>query len=208
VPERGFSLLEVMIAVAILAVALTALLGNLGTLDSAHVANRETAKAQEIAQVLAERIQGARWTRLGTADEPWSWHRREPRSASDTPAIRPMTETDTTSGWIASAPRLVHNLLLQAPSGAGLGIEREPSGLDDLAVYLEYYRPAATADAATWSRRADYALAEDPATFSFGETDAALVRIVVRWHPRGAANPPAPQPPVRRSYELLVARTQ
>jgi prepilin-type N-terminal cleavage/methylation domain-containing protein len=172
----GFSLIEVMIAVAILATVLTAMAGNIFTLHKSHTATKELAKAQEIAQALAERVQGATWHSLGQTSEPWSWHRRE---GAAMPMPQPMTDR-------AVDP----NNDLQ-----GMGIIGEPSGIADSKVYLEYYLMSAFVDptSAAWmvgtraawqARRADpaFALTQDPAAMYLTEvTDAVIVRVVVTW---------------------------
>jgi len=172
----GFSLVEVMIAVAILAMVLTAMAGTIFTLNKSHAATKELAKAQEIAQALAERVQGATWHSLGTTSEPWSWHRRD---GAAMPMPQPMTD---------QAPDANNDLQT-------LGIITEPSGLADSRVYLEYYLMAAFVDptssawmvasrAAWQARRADptFALTQDPAAMDLTEvTDAVIVRVLVTW---------------------------
>ncbi len=94
----GFTVLEVMIAVAVMATALSALVSTIFTLNVAHQGNKETAKAQEIAQLLIERVQGGSWHALGRQMSSqsdlnaWSWHRRD--GAGVTEPV-PLSELDT-----------------------------------------------------------------------------------------------------------------
>jgi prepilin-type N-terminal cleavage/methylation domain-containing protein len=171
----GFSLIEVMIAVAILATVLTAMAGNIFTLHQAHTATKELAKAQEIAQALAERVQGGAWHSLGQTSQPWSWHRREGAVA---PLPQPMTNQGDPDNDLQT-----------------LGIISGPSGLADAQVFLEYYLMAAFVDptssawmvgsSAGWqARRADptFVLTQDPAVMDLTEvTDAIIVRVLVTW---------------------------
>ncbi len=206
-PDRAaFSLIEVMIAVAILGFALMTMLGNIGTLSGAHQFNQETAKAQEIAQILAERIHGAKFTLLGTIDHPWSWQRRETGPA----AHPPLTETDLTTGLAAypvvyaGAPRYVHNLRVRpveaTPTDRGVGFVRVATGLENLRVYLEYYQPGATSTGATWAVRQAFLYPDLATPSSIIDDNALIARIVVRWRGRGSS--------VDRIYEMVMARAR
>jgi prepilin-type N-terminal cleavage/methylation domain-containing protein len=138
VRSRGFSLMEVMISVAVLATVLTAVISSSFTLRQIQRSAQEQSQVEELANHLAERILGANWDWLGR-DRPddldagieyqrgaWSWHRRATgRLASQTPVNPPLTET--------AAVTTNSNLI-------GVGLLAQPSGIDDLKVYLEYYR--------------------------------------------------------------------
>ena len=71
----GFSVLEVMVAMSILAMAVLSLASLLVPLSKQQKVLDENSRAAEIAHILLERVQGAAWFRLG--QDPWSWHRRE-----------------------------------------------------------------------------------------------------------------------------------
>lgn len=171
----GFTMVEVMIAVAIMATALSALVSTVYTLNQAHQGNKETAKAQEIAQVLIERLQGASWHALGRRMSTqsdlnaWSWHRRDGAAATEP---RPLAETDnvvvdmttyhlainnpltldpnlTATGFDlarAQAIRAANGLAANRPL-RGLGLWGGASALGNLNVYVEYYDMAVCTDA-------------------------------------------------------------
>ncbi len=127
-------MLEIMIAVAILATALSIMLGTIFTMHQARAAIDEEIKVQAIAQSLVERLQGARWDDLGkdVATYPgrnaWSWHRRATKQLAYSPTMDPATPPMTDF-----AVRDVDDL-------TKLGIISEPSGVKGLQVYLEYYQ--------------------------------------------------------------------
>ena len=187
------TLLEVMVALAILSFAVIAMMGNIATLDRAHRAAKETAVAQQLAQVLAERFQGATWHTLGQGAEHWSYHRRQ-RAGAGNP---PLSETDATT----VAGVRVNNL-------EGLGLLTAPSGLRDLKVYVEYYAMGLCQDAGgAWQIAAGPAFRArlaDP-TWWLPETaldlrdvaDAVVIRLRVTWSDRDGG---------ARRHELVFAR--
>lgn len=147
--RRGFSLMEVMIAVAVLSVALLAAASNIMSLNQAHAAQREDAAVQVIANQLIERIMGATFSQLGQAvpqtiqadQNAWSWQRR----ATPLPAAVAIQYNEISGGGAVTAP-------INPPMGeygtdpmyattdlVQLGIEGQQSGISNLRVYLEYY---------------------------------------------------------------------
>jgi len=138
--RAGLSLVEVLMSVAILVTVLAAAFTGLFNLHSAQQTAHEYSVAQRTAQIIAERIMGATWSKLGQEVEPWSWHRRSaPRalrvdggalttatpptySNNSSPRNPPMTET------AANASNLI-----------ALGLVSGPTGVRDLTVYVEYY---------------------------------------------------------------------
>ncbi len=205
--HAGFSILEVMIAIAILTTALAAIIGVIYTLHQSRTALDEEIKAQAIAQIMVERLQGARWDDLGkdVAEYPnrnaWSWHRRATNqlayvSATGAPVVPPMTER---------AARDVDDLIK-------LGILTEPSGMNDLRVYLEYYQMSlidsineTLLSASTKNSRQVWLeavgnpqlnvspsgptatdrnvfLPEDPSEINIGQVDGAIMmRVIISW---------------------------
>ncbi len=133
--RHGFSLLEVMIAIVILASALSVAIGTIFTLHQGRAALEEELKAQAIAQVMVERLQGASWDSLGKymdavpGHNAWSWHRRATKQLVFTPSMDPTV----TPPMQEKAKRPEDDLI-------ALGILSSPSGVRNLKVYLEYYQ--------------------------------------------------------------------
>jgi len=128
----AFSMIEVMVAVAILATALSIMLGTIYTMHQSRAAIDEEIKVQAIAQNLVERMQGARWDDLGkdvpgyTGHNAWSWHRRATRQLAISPTmINGPMQDDAASDY---------------DDLTKLGLLTERSGVPGLRVYLEYYQ--------------------------------------------------------------------
>ena len=160
--RSGLSMIELMIAMAILSIVLVSSLSGFFSLRQSQRASNDETIAKEVAQSLSERVMGATWELLGrnrdvATDETqyaWSWHRRElKRNATEKVLLPPMTdrdwtaaEMDATSGAIGKdlantsvamiGPASCHNLIKQKL------IDRQ-TGLRDLKVYLEYYHASA-----------------------------------------------------------------
>lgn len=187
-PGRGaFSMLEVMIAFAVLATVMTILASNLYTLSHVRTAMKERAVAQEIARLVSERIQSQVFSSLGTggSDMGWSWHRRLTPAPGSTAATNPLTETAANSA---------DNLI-------GQGLLQEPSGVPGLAVFMEYYRPTLISAMAASADPAKVWQEVTTATGAFaGDTthlcpdlnplkdiqdepgQFAIIRVIVRWN--------------------------
>jgi prepilin-type N-terminal cleavage/methylation domain-containing protein len=133
--RQGLSMLEVMISIAIMASALAMVGGLMFTLHQGRSMIDEEIKVQAIAQIITERLQGARWDDLGRdiADYPnrnsWSWHRRATKQLAIVPSMNPLV----TPPMQEKAARAVDDLVK-------CGILTEPSGVRNLKVYLEYYQ--------------------------------------------------------------------
>jgi len=171
------TMIELMIAVAIMAVALSAMLSGLFTLSQAHQSGKEMAKVQQIAQVFAERVQGATWHTLGTRAQPWSWHRRE--------------------GAAVGMPQPLREKAVNAADDLqALGLISDASGLADLRVHLEYVTMPALVDptsgawmvrtAKEWNARrsnAAFVMTQDPDAFDLREVeDAVIIRVLITWN--------------------------
>ena len=102
---KAFSLLEVMISVAVLATVLMAVMSSSYTLRQVQRSAKEQSQVEELTANLAERIMGANWEWIGR-DRPnevvngttinykkgaWSWHRREQRWTGPSSARVPLT---------------------------------------------------------------------------------------------------------------------
>lgn len=214
----GMSMLEIMIAVAILATALSIMLGTIFTMHQSRASLDEEIKVQAIAQTLVERLQGARWEDLGRdistypARNAWSWHRRATKqlvhaAAADFP--RPLRD---------QAAIKEHDLI-------ATGVLNELSGIPGLQVYLEYYQMAVMDQVSqslrdnpkldprrVWtnlvgnpqagtgpiSSDASIYLPEDPTVFDLSALEPAVImRVLVRWQPSIGGV---------RWHELVVAR--
>jgi len=221
----GFTLVEVMIAMALLAITLSAIAANLFSLNGAHTSNREEAKVREISQLLGERLMGASWDTLGTSVSGqiglngWSWHRRATSNPNvpNSPIYECLQENPSPT---ASETDPDSRDLLK------LGLISGPTGIRGLRVYLEYYQMTilneirllttqATPLSATaaWQREVgeprtspvmtmnpltDITIQESTATINLAQIDPAVVmRILVRWEPQSGGV---------RWHELVLAR--
>ena len=150
---KAFSLLEVMISVAVLATVLTAVMSSSYTLRQVQRSAKEQSQVEELTANLAERIMGANWDWIGR-DRPdetvngttisykkgaWSWHRREQRWEGPS------------SARVRKTPLPVNNPLREEPlSGqtslaeddnlVSVGLLKEKTGIEDLSVFVEYFR--------------------------------------------------------------------
>ena len=152
--RRGFSYLEVLISVGILATALVTMIGSIFSLHLAHESEREDAVVQQLANAMVERVMGANFATLGqsilatvTPDQnAWSWQRRatlmpnqvqlefgqtdNSGAALTVPVNPPLSEHIPTPTSVQ--PNFTNDLI-------SLGIEPGLSGLNGLRVYVEYY---------------------------------------------------------------------
>ncbi len=224
VRREGFSLIEVMISVAVLATILGAVVSGSYSIRRSQQATTEQTQVRELTDLLAERIMGASWDWIGR-DRPnqdtetqiingvatlvtvtndyrrgaWSWHRRKkPLSATPLP---PLSEDPL------AAPE---NHLQQ------VGLIKQPTGIRDLKVYVEYY----TSDLLNtvfavagsegpfneWEKQStaatgadlSYILPEDPASFDLSrERRALVVRLLVSWTSSAGGE---------RQHQLVFAR--
>jgi type II secretory pathway pseudopilin PulG len=234
------TLLEVMISIAILATVLAILAGNIFTLSVVRQGAKEEAIVQEVMMALVERIQSEPLSNLGVRNEglshlnAWSWHRRvTPRYPEDNSGlIPPMTEFNPVE-LIPTAANTTNvlpfvNCLLPVydkstpPQLISPGLLSQPSGIQDLKVYLEYYRQAvmlndlllSTTPTTTWrsittgtgpySNRNDLVYSDDldgnnRMDLSTEQNAAVLIRVVVTWTSRDGG---------QRQRELTIARRQ
>lgn len=191
--HQAFTLIEVMISVAVLATVLMAAFSGTYTLRQVQRANQEQSQVEELAASMAERVMGANWDWLGRSrpDEPgvyhkkgaWSWHRREKSQIYPSTDQRYLAEN-------ASNPD--HDLL-------AVGLLQQKTGIQDLKVYLEYYRAAALdevfnagngdAPFQRWQAMQndpilmrDYILPESELVMDLREeTKAVVVRVLITW---------------------------
>ena len=120
--RQGFSILEIMIALSILASGIMSIMSQQVTLQSSREMDRNGVVIELLANEMVERFQGGRWESIGTSSLPWS----VPRHLDGSSVSGPMQDAD-----------LIANNLITLPSG-----------IAGLKVYVEYYRAMATKDAA------------------------------------------------------------
>lgn len=238
--QSGMTLLEVMISIAILATVLSILAGNLFTLSTVRQVAKEEAVIQELMTAMLERIQSEPLSNLGVKNEgishlnAWSWHRRlTPRYPEDKSGVTPpMTEAKPTAAIPMTADSAnvlpFANYLLpiydksSPPQLISPGLLSQPSGVQDLKVYLEYYRQAVMLNdmllssdpMKTWRsittctgdylNRNDLIYSDDldgdnRLDLSSEQNAAVLIRVVVTWTSRDGG---------QRQRELTMARRQ
>lgn len=125
---RAMTLVEVTVAIALMAVALTTFVQVTGQQDLMRQMSKERQVATEIASSLAERIQTADWATLGT--RPWSYGRYA--NGDGHPA---MTERATAANDDIRQLGLVVN---------GIGLVATGGLPENIHVYLEWYRAVDT----------------------------------------------------------------
>ena len=196
--RQGFSLLEVMIALAILATVLASIGGGIISLTSAKRSASEETTVSDLMRRWSERIIGADWEWLGRdrSEDPlngaWSWQRPETKPLLTQGDFPPLRE---------GVKKQNNNAAVQV-----LGTDR--SGLTDLRLYLEYYQPIAlelcftpvngAAARSTWAdTRNAYRLM--PPIDLRKQIDAVVVRLIATW---SAANGGT------RRRELVFARVK
>lgn len=202
--QLGFTLVEVMIAVAVLAVGMFGVLSMIPTLSSARTLAVEMVIARQIADTLAERIQGAAWRELGGArttpgtfnTNSWSLPRYR---SSVSPLNPPMTEDDADPN---------HNLITN-------GIVVQRTGVPNLKVYVEYYTGLIMNDPVASKRATDRSswynaisgstgIGNRMTTFNGTAADgiapSTIVRIIVTWREQNGA-------PIN-SHEIFTARRE
>lgn len=219
----GLSMLEIMIAVAILATALSIMMGTIFTMHQSRASIDEEIKVQAIAQNLVERLQGARWDDLGKdistypGRNAWSWHRRATKQLAHSPTMDP-----------AITPPMRDFATRDEDDLTKLGLLTEPSGVPGLEVYLEYYQMKVIdtvaarleADPKLDPRQAWTALVGDPSqgtsptdinnidreiylpepptVLDLSSLDPAVImRVLVRWEPSIGGT---------RWHEIVIAR--
>lgn len=220
----AFTLVEVMISIAMLATILAAVISGSYTLRQSQQATTEQTQVRELTDLVAERIMGANWDWIGR-DRPdeetetrivngvatlvtitndyrrgaWSWHRRrKPLSAT---ALPPLSED----------PAVAAEHHLQK-----VGLIRQPTGIRNLKLYVEYYTSDLLTQVFTasgvngpfdeWEKQSSaatgadlsYILSEDPETFDLSkERRALVVRLLVTWTSSAGGE---------RQHQLVFAR--
>jgi len=183
--RHGFSLIEVMLAVTILASALTVMVGSFITSQQARELAHDQVLAQEVGRSILMRLQGAPTNQLGIP--AWGWGLARHEDAGDTP--------------LSDAPGTAANDDLIA-----LGLRTTPSNLIDLEVFIEYYRGTDSPDPSTGIPALQpgvldsFAVGNDP-SLSYSSFSNQVWRQARRL---ASAVPPANQVPANTSVVIRV----
>ena len=118
--RAAFSLIELMIALSILAIGIMAILGNYASMKSSRIAVSDETKIQSTVSSIAERLASEKFSTLGTVGS-WTSGRFFDVISTDR---SPLTEFSTIP---------LDNLISQ-------GFELNPSGVSNLRVFIEFYR--------------------------------------------------------------------
>jgi prepilin-type N-terminal cleavage/methylation domain-containing protein len=175
--RHGMSLIEVMVAMTVLAVGLMAVVGQIAPLNSQRQFTKDTQLAQTLVKAIGERIATAPFESLRTDTLPWTYVRQLPLSDNSLPPqltpetsagttcqpVRPLDETSAVAG---------NNLLTQ-------GLATQPTGLMNLQVFIEYYR--------TISRFQDTSVA--PVTYQVDSAGRSLLGLLCEANPSKPASP-------------------
>ena len=132
--RRGMSLVEVIIAAAILAIILSGVLGSYGSLVQGGQNLRQDQQVHNIQLMMAERLREVPWDELGTAAAPWSLQRQV---GTDTFMTDDASIGDSASNLAITADR---RILQITDTATNLGVLDAPTGIEGLEVYVEYYR--------------------------------------------------------------------
>jgi type II secretory pathway pseudopilin PulG len=197
ITRSGLSLLEIIIALSILATVLASVSGGIFVLTNSKQAVNEDLAVSDLMRLWSERLMGADWDWLGrqrfddTMQGAWSWQRPEVEAAALLPG---------------DYPPLSENAPISTNNAATLLLSGSASGVNDLKLFLEYYRPAvmdaclvtpAGTTADHWAlNRGAYRLAP-PIDLRQQPSQAVVIRIVAHWRTLGGG---------KRQSELLFAR--
>ena len=150
---KAFSLLEVMISVAVLATVLMAVMSSSYTLRQVQRSAKEQSQVEELTANLGERIMGANWDWIGRErlDETvngttisykkgaWSWHRREQRWKGSSSA-RELITPGPVNNPLREEPLSGQTTLAADDNLVSVGLLEEKTGIENLSVFVEYYR--------------------------------------------------------------------
>lgn len=185
--RQGFTFVEVMISAALLAVVLAGVMGGYASMLKGRESLRDDQMVHDLVRRFAERLSSVPWEDLGTATAAWSIERPVGTDSfiSDDPNI-----ANSTSVPLATAER---RILQTLDSGNSLGMLDGPTGLEDLQIYIEYYRAVddelgnlGLMDAAGFNSVSDYRNANlTPYDFTGVpnsiEEGIVVYRLVITW---------------------------
>lgn len=130
--RQGFSLVEVLIALSVMAVGILALMSSIGALHSSRNTAADANRVHALVQTISERLASLPWDTLGNRDNPtapWS----QSRSAG-------MAISLVNSHTSYNRPPLTENAVLDEDNLLKQGLLSQPARVRNLRVYIEYYR--------------------------------------------------------------------
>jgi prepilin-type N-terminal cleavage/methylation domain-containing protein len=135
----GFSLLEVMISIAILATILASVISGMYTLHLTRQMDKENAQAKELIERLRERILIESWSSLfpNNSNSFWAARYAHDRDLSLLSPANKASELTKSINLKSTSPRTFYDLVNQGFMDINYG-----NALSDLAVYLEKYAPS------------------------------------------------------------------
>lgn len=137
--REGMSLIEVMAAVAVLAIGLLAVVGQIAPLNSQRQFTDDTQVMQNLLKSITERLATAPFDSLRSDSMAWTYVRRIPLSNGSLPAIDVPETTFATNTGHDIAP-LNESDAVEANNLVSQGLIMRPTGLRNVQVFLEYYR--------------------------------------------------------------------
>ncbi len=167
--RTGSTLIELMIASAVFAVALLSVFGYQFTVDSLRTSNLSRVMQTVAINNMVNLIDGTNWDELGRTQRPWSLSRIRGGGSGTFPAL---TLSD-----------LLGMNLVSSETGMFAGSKSTDASIGVLRFYVEYYRSTSNLDAAFNSIGSQPGLLDTPATsmgnFATGfAANAAACRIV------------------------------
>jgi Tfp pilus assembly protein PilV len=117
--EAGETLLEVLIASTLMAIAVVAILGALGTMLSSSTLHRDQTKANTLLVAASEKVKSG--TRVACGTDPTSTYLGQAR---DVAASLP-------SGWATSQISVASIAYQTAPASGGVGFDTDPTKCSD-----------------------------------------------------------------------------
>lgn len=127
----GMSLIEVMIALSVFAVAIVVILGHNITLDNLRANSLSRALQTVAVNNVVNLLDGSNWDELGRTQRPWSLSRLQSGVATNPP----LTLAD-----------LVGEGVVSRETGHFAGAKAADASKGDLNFYVEYYRATANLD--------------------------------------------------------------
>ena len=162
------SLIEVMIAISVMAVALLVILGHQATLNNLRAHSLSRSLQTVAVNNLVNLVDGSNWDELGRAERPWSLSRLQAGGSTNPPL---------------QISDLVGAGMIASETGHFSGAQAADSASGNLRFYFEYYRATANLDSAYVAIPTQPGLLDAQQTSTNGfrsafTTNAATCRIV------------------------------